>query len=120
GDIEQFLTKAADERKPEERAKALDWWLSAVDEPSRAIDAKIRTLQDEETQIKGRGTVAHVMNERKEEPMAYVLFRGEYDQRRDPVKAGTPLALPSMPDESPHNRLGLAQWLLQPEHPLTT
>jgi hypothetical protein len=120
GDIERFLTKAADERTPEERAKALDWWLSAVDEESRAIDAEIRKLQDEETQIKGRGTVAHVMNERKEEPMAYILFRGEYDKRRDQVKAATPSALPAMPDELAHNRLGLAQWLLRPEHPLTT
>jgi hypothetical protein len=119
-DIEQFLSKAADERKPEERVKALDWWLSAVDEPSRAIDAQIRKLQVEETQIKGRGTIAHIMNERKEEPMAYILFRGEYDKRREAVKAATPAALPPMLDGLAHNRLGLAQWLLQPEHPLTT
>ena len=111
--------KPADERTAEEKAKALDWWLAAVDGQSREIDAQIRTLQDEETKIKGRGTVAHVMNERKEEPLAYILFRGEYDKRRDPVKAATPAALPPLPDDLPHNRLGLAQWLLRPEHPLT-
>ncbi len=119
GDIEQFVAKSADERTAEEKTKALDWWLSAVDAPSRAIDAKIRGLQDEETKIKSRGTVAHVMNERKEEAMAYILFRGEYDKRRDPVNAATPAALPAFPDELPRNRLGLAQWLLRPEHPLT-
>jgi hypothetical protein len=52
--------------------------------------------------------------------MAYVLFRGEYDKRRDPVKPVTPKALPPMPDDLPRNRLGLAQWLLRPEHPLTS
>lgn len=120
GDIEKFVAKAAGERTVEEKAKALDWWLSAVDGQSREIDAAIRTLQDEETKIKSRGTVAHVMNERKEEPMAYILFRGEYDKRRDEVKAATPVALPAMPDDLPKSRLGLAQWLLRPEHPLMT
>src|SRR5436190_8360895 len=59
------------------------------------------------------------MNERKEEPLAYILYRGEYDQRRDAVKAATPSALPALSSELPNNRLGLAQWLLKPEHPLT-
>src|SRR5262245_29776353 len=119
GDIEHLVAKSAGERTAEEKTKVLDWWLSAVDEASREIDAKIRTLQDEETKIKARGTVAHVMNERKEEPMAYILFRGEYDKQRDPVKAATPAALPALPDDLPRDRLALAQWLLRPEHPLT-
>ena len=51
--------------------------------------------------------------------MAYVLFRGDYDKRRDPVKPDTPDVLPPMPADLPRNRLGLAQWLLRPEHPLT-
>jgi mono/diheme cytochrome c family protein len=119
GDIGQLVAKPAEERTAQERGKALDWWLATVDARSRQIDAKIKALQHEETQIKGRGTVAHVMNERSEEAMAYILFRGEYDKRRDPVKAAIPAALPTMPDEFPHNRLGLAQWLLRPEHPLT-
>ncbi len=118
GDIEKFVAKRTEERVGEEKNKALDWWLSAVDGKSREIDAAIRTLQDEETKIKSRGTIAHVMNERKDEPMAYILYRGEYDQRRDQVKAATPSALPEMPNDLPKSRLGLAQWLLRPEHPL--
>src|SRR5206468_5160818 len=50
---------------------------------------------------------------------AFVLFRGEYDKRRDRVSPGTPAALPPLPDDLPRNRLGLARWLLRPEHPLT-
>ena len=115
GDIEQFITKSADTRSAEDKAKALAWWLATVDAPSREIDADIRALQDEETKIRARSTVAHIMNERKEEAMAYILYRGEYDKRRDPVKTATPVALPPIPDNLPHNRLGLAQWLLRPE-----
>ena len=51
--------------------------------------------------------------------MAFVLNRGEYDQRREQVTADTPAALPAFPASFPRNRLGFAQWLLLPEHPLT-
>ena len=59
------------------------------------------------------------MHERAEPAMAYLLYRGEYDKRRDSVKPDTPDALPPMPADLPKNRLGLAQWLVRPEHPLT-
>jgi hypothetical protein len=51
--------------------------------------------------------------------MAYVLYRGEYDQRRDQVSPGTPEVLPEFPEDYPRNRLGLARWLLLDDHPLT-
>src|SRR5262249_8355633 len=41
------------------------------------------------------------------------------DKRKDPVKPDTPDALPPMPRELPKNRLGLAQWIVRPENPLT-
>src|SRR5262249_4095621 len=43
---------------------------------------------------------------------AYVLKRGEYDQRADPVGRATPKFLPPLPAGEPTNRLGLAHWLL--------
>ena len=51
--------------------------------------------------------------------MAHLLFRGEYDKRRDAVKPDTPDVLPAMPPELPKNRLGLANWLVRNENPLT-
>lgn len=118
-EIEQIVGKAAEKRTDGEKSKANDWWLTAIDAGSRKLDAQIRKLQEEEAQLKARGTIAHVMNERDGEPLAHVLYRGEYDQRRDEVQALTPGALPAMPEQLPDNRLGLAQWLLRPEHPLT-
>jgi uncharacterized protein DUF1553 len=47
------------------------------------------------------------------------LNRGEYDQRKDKVSPGTPTMLPPFPADLPHNRLGLAKWILRPEQPLT-
>jgi hypothetical protein len=59
------------------------------------------------------------MQERPEPAMAYILNRGEYDKRRDPVKPDTPKSLPAMPAKMQKNRIGFAEWLLQPDHPLT-
>jgi hypothetical protein len=118
-EIQQIVAKQASERSEEDKTKARDWWLAAVDPVSKRLDQEMKALQEEETQIKGRGTVAHVMHEREGEPMAYVLFRGEYDKKRDPVKSAVPAVLPGLPEGVPNNRLGLAQWLLRPEHPLT-
>ncbi len=59
------------------------------------------------------------MQEKGQMPMAYVLFRGDYDKRRDPVQPDTPKALPPFPAGFPRNRLGFARWLLLPEQPLT-
>jgi len=59
------------------------------------------------------------MQERGQQPRAWVLARGEYDQRRAEVGPGVPEILPRFPADAPRNRLGLAQWLVHPEHPLT-
>jgi hypothetical protein len=59
------------------------------------------------------------MNERMEKPSAFILFRGDYDKRREAVQPATPSIFPPMPPDLPRNRLGFAKWLLQPEHPLT-
>jgi hypothetical protein len=111
--------KPAAERTDAEKNELFDWWLLAIDPAYPALAARISELQQDEAAIKARGTVAHIMVEKPGEAMAYLLHRGEYDQRRDPVKPATPAALPPMPPELPRNRLGFAQWLLRPENPLT-
>jgi hypothetical protein len=50
---------------------------------------------------------------------AYILHRGEYDQRREQVGRNTPAFLPPLPKGMPHNRFGFARWLLLPDNPLT-
>jgi hypothetical protein len=114
-----LLAKPARERSDAEKIELYDWWLTARDSTYQGLNKKLRDLQQEEAALKSRGTIAHVMQEKPSEPIAYVLYRGDYDKRRDKVNAGTPKSLPPMPKESPRNRLGFAQWLLRPENPLT-
>ncbi|MEI6873110.1 MAG: DUF1553 domain-containing protein, partial [Verrucomicrobiota bacterium] len=59
-----------------------------------------------------------VMKELSEPKKAYVLFRGQYDQRREEVFADTPAVLNPFPKDAPKNRLGLARWLTDPANPL--
>jgi len=60
-----------------------------------------------------------VMRDRRSPRETYVLKRGAYDAPAQRVTAGTPRAVLAFPDTLPPNRLGLAQWLFTPEHPLT-
>jgi hypothetical protein len=111
--------KPAGERTPAEKQELFDWWLPALDKPYAELTGRAGALEQEQARLKSRGSMALVMQERKEAPGAYVLFRGEYDKRRDAVTPATPAFLPSMPADAPKNRLGFAHWLLRADHPLT-
>lgn len=50
----------------------------------------------------------------------FILVRGQYDRRGEQVTAGVPAALPALADGQPANRLGLARWLVDRRHPLTS
>ena len=49
----------------------------------------------------------------------FILLRGDYAQPGEKVSVGTPAKLPALPAGAPANRLGLAQWMVMPENPLT-
>lgn len=106
-------------REPVENDELYVWWLKEFDTAFRDATTRQDHLRREQAAIKARGTVAHVMQERPNPPMAFVLNRGEYDQRRAEVTPDTPKVLPAFPADLPKNRVGLAKWLLRPEHPLT-
>ncbi len=60
-----------------------------------------------------------VMRERPQPQNAHILFRGQYDQRREEVEPHVPVTFAKIPFDGPKNRLGLAQWLTDPRQPLT-
>ncbi len=115
--VGELLAKA--DRKPAEHDELYSWWLRENDWHYLAATVQLEDLRREQLAIKTRGTVAHVMQEKPAPAMAHVLNRGEYDQRRDEMKPDTPKVLPAFPGDLPKDRVGLAKWLLRPEHPLT-
>ncbi len=108
-----------EKRIPAEVDALFEWWLSSRDESFRKLSQDFAALARENDAIKARGTVAHVMQEKSEAAEAFVLNRGEYDQRKDKVTPATPAMLPAFPADLPRNRLGYAKWLLRPDQPLT-
>ena len=114
-----ILARGAEHRTEAEKDDLYNAWLNRFDHEFKDATSTVAGLEKESAAIKMRGTVAHVMSEREESPLAYVLFRGEYDKRRDKVPPATPAVLPPMPQELPRNRLGFARWLMEPEQPLT-
>ena len=106
-------------RSAEDSEELFTRWLTSTDKESQEVKTALARVKAAEDQIRSRGTIAHVMNERTNVPEAHVLFRGEYEKRRDKVEPATPSALPPMPADFPRSRLGFAQWLMRPEHPLT-
>ena len=113
------IVKLPEAERPAAARDLYGWWLGQFDPPFREAVARRDELRRERDEIRSRGTVAHVMHERDGEPRAFVLHRGEYDQRGAEVAADTPAMLPGFPADLPRNRLGLARWLLLPQHPLT-
>jgi len=113
-------SQAGDEAlDPELRKLALDRYLERLDPQHRQLRQQIAELEEEQSSLRRQGTYAHVMHERDEAATAHVRHRGQYDQRRQEVTADTPAMLPPMADDLPRNRLGLAQWLVSDDHPLT-
>jgi hypothetical protein len=63
-----------------------------------------------------------VMNTSKKPRVTHVLHRGVYSDKKQAVKPGVPGFLPALkaPADRELNRLDLAQWLVRPDHPLTS
>ncbi len=102
-----------------ERAQVRAWFLATADaDYARQLDV-LKAARGEAGKAAEGVKEIMVMRELPEPKKAYVLFRGQYDQRREEVHAGTPAALSPWPVGAPKNRLGLARWLTDSQHPLT-
>ena len=60
------------------------------------------------------------MEDRKDKRQAFVLERGQYTEKRDPVSSSIPEWISPSLDNMEENRLGLAKWLVKKDHPLTS
>ncbi len=105
---------------PEQKRAVEDYYLVRHSASYRGAANQLAALQDERRGILRRSAVTHVMQEDADsEPMANILYRGMYDQKREEVQPATPGVLPPMAASLPRNRLGLAKWLVDDANPLT-
>lgn len=105
--------------RPEQRQLVTKFHAAVLDQEHRSGLRELATIQKRRDYIYSRSTTTLVMQERTTQPRAWVLQRGEYDQRLEEVGAAVPAVLPPLPAGSNANRLALARWLVDPAHPLT-
>ncbi|MFH5832975.1 DUF1553 domain-containing protein [Halalkalibaculum sp. DA384] len=118
-DLPELMARAPNKRSEYQRKILFDHYLLHHDpEYNRKAD-KLQGLRVRKSQLTDTLREVMVMGERIRKRDTYVLKRGLYDNRGEKVKANVPKSVMSFPDDLPKNRLGLAQWLVSDENPLT-
>ncbi|XOV93721.1 MAG: DUF1553 domain-containing protein [Bacteroidota bacterium] len=80
----------------------------------------LRKIRLEEVALIDTAQEVMVMGDFPNKRTTYILERGVYDEHGEEVSSDVPEAIFEMPDDLPKNRLGLGQWLIHPDHPLTS
>jgi Protein of unknown function (DUF1553)/Protein of unknown function (DUF1549)/Planctomycete cytochrome C len=111
-------------KRTAEQQKALEaYFVEHAWSKTRAVVAPLRAellaVENQQAAIEKAMPTTLIFKERKDERPAFILKRGEYDQHGDKVGRGTPGFLPPLPEKAPRNRLGFAQWVVEPNNPLT-
>jgi hypothetical protein len=122
-DVRDVLKVERGKRTEAQRKALREYFLANGYAKARAALAPLRKKLAEVDKERARQDkevpATYVFKETPAPKQAYVLKRGEYDQRGEKVGRGTPAFLPPLPAKAPANRLGLARWVVAPENPLT-
>ena len=85
----------------------------------RRVYAELNELKTQLAETRKGIVTSQVMAEMAKPRDTFILGRGDYRNQTEKVTPGVPTMLPPLPKDAPANRLGLAQWLFSPQHPLT-
>ncbi len=118
--VRTALEVPAEKRNREQRFLILDYYLAnAAPQSIRDTDRELEALYKEREDLQWETPSTMVMSEMAIPRETKILARGDYRNGTTPVTAGVPSFLPQLPKDAPQNRLGLAQWVVSPENPLT-
>jgi hypothetical protein len=95
-----------------------DYLAAAFDTPAAIGREALKDARRRRDDLAEKPAEIMVMRDLPQPKVAYVLERGDYDNRGAAVAPDTPASLPPFPASQPKNRLGLARWLVDPDHPL--
>jgi mono/diheme cytochrome c family protein len=114
--------------RPKQRTAAqtkamTEYYIANIYEPEKATFEpflkQIADVKKERDALDNSVAATMVMQDMEKPRGAFVLKRGQYDQRGDQVQPALPAILPPLPPGAPTNRLEFAKWLVSPEQPLT-
>ena len=102
------------------RDRFREYYLTyAAPDDIQGLYQRKKELRKEKGELESSIPSVMVMAEMKRPRETFVLGRGDYRNKTDRVAPDVPAFLPPLPEGAPPNRLGLAQWLVDPSHPLT-
>lgn len=99
--------------------EALDHYLHHSHSPYQNAKDELSPLLEKLITLTKEIPKVMVMEDMPTPRKTFVLDRGQYNAPTEEVEAGTPASVLTFPEELPKNRLGLAQWLVHPDNPLT-
>jgi hypothetical protein len=108
-----------DDIAPADRAALLDYYIANVDPGIKKLRDELHALRKQQASTVNAIPEMMVMKEMDRPKPAFVLKRGAYDAPGDRVSADVPHFLPPLKPGQPPNRLGLAEWLVSTNNPLT-
>ncbi|MBL8848352.1 MAG: PSD1 domain-containing protein [Planctomycetaceae bacterium] len=98
---------------------ALDAEIASAVALGDAGAAQVEELKKKRTERAAGAVTTMVMQDLPALRDSFVLQRGAYDKPGEQVHHGTPASLSPLPGGAATNRLALAEWLVDPQHPLT-
>ncbi|MBL9134991.1 MAG: DUF1553 domain-containing protein [Verrucomicrobiales bacterium] len=103
----------------EHRDRSLEYYSARHDEAFRSAATQLQQARAEENRVITPVREIMTMTDLPTPRPTFVLRRGAYDAPGEAVERGVPERIFPMPAGLPNDRLGLAQWLTHPQHPLT-
>ena len=115
-----ILAEEESKRTKDQKQRLQDYFLTYDAPPDlRRVYAELNSLKTQQAELKKEIVTVQVMAEMAKPRDTFVLARGDYRNQGEKVTPGVPSLLPPLPRDAPANRLGLAEWLFSPQHPLT-
>ena len=118
-EIQAILDLAVAQRSESQRQQVVDYYLANVSPERRELRTRIAGLEKQRQNLSEAFPPTMVMQDLPTTRKTFILNRGQYDQPTTEVAADVPAVFPALPEGVEHDRLALARWLIDPQHPLT-
>ncbi len=117
------LKADAEKRTEAQKASLREYYVANIYPPARVTFEPLvkerNDLSKQRDELESSLAATMISEDRETAREAFLLRRGQYDQPGDRVVRAVPAVLPPLAASQTTNRLDLARWLVNPEHPLT-
>jgi len=111
--------RTAPDKRDKAKSELVAKHLDISDPESKKLRDELEKVRKSLADTRKSTVKVMVMEDMPKPRKTFILDKGLYSSPLGEVAAATPASLPAQPKDAPRNRLGLAQWLVAPQNPLT-